>query len=143
LVTLLGLLVVGGFDGGLSFVTDRTGASLGAKLSWLEHTPVKDFLLPGVFLLGVYGIGGLVLIAGLIWRPSPGPLRRLDGALGCHWARVGSIAFGVALVLWIAYEFVVLPDTMILQPILMGIGLAISALPFLSSLRRWYAVPPS
>jgi hypothetical protein len=143
LVALLGLLAVGGFDGGLSFVMDRTGASLGAKLSWLEHTPVRDFLLPGLFLLGVYGIGGLILMAGLIWRPAPGPLHRLDGALGYHWAWVGSVAFGVALVLWIAYELVVLPDTMILQPILMGIGLAISGLPFLSSLRRWYAVPPS
>jgi hypothetical protein len=42
LVALLGLLVVSGFDGGLAFVTDPAGASLGAKLSWLEHTPVSD-----------------------------------------------------------------------------------------------------
>ncbi len=65
LVALLGLLVVTGFDGGLSFVTDPTGASLGAKLSWLDRSPVSDFLLPGLFLLVTYGIGGLALIAGL------------------------------------------------------------------------------
>ena len=32
LVALIGLLAAGGLDGGLSFVLDRTGASLGASL---------------------------------------------------------------------------------------------------------------
>jgi hypothetical protein len=140
LVVLLGLLVVSGFVGGLSFIRDATGASLGAKLTWLEHTPVRDFLLPGMFLLVVYGIGGMMLMAGLIWRPSPGPLRRVDHVLGQHWAWVGSVVFGAVLVLWIVYELFVLPDTMILQPVLITIGLAIAGLPFLPSVRRWYAV---
>ena len=140
LVGLLGLLTAGGFDGGLSFVMDRTGAALGAKLSWLDHTPVSDFLLPGLFLLVVYGIGGLALMAGLIWRVSPGPLHRLDRKLGRHWAWAGSIALGLVLVLWIAYELVVMPETTFLQPLLIVIGLSIAGLPFLPSLRCWFAV---
>jgi hypothetical protein len=141
-VLLLGLLVVGGFDGGLAFVMDRTGASLGAKLSWLARTPVNDFLLPGLFLLGVYGIGGLILIAGLITRGAPGPLRSLDRAWGYHWAWVGSIAFGATLVLWIVYELLVMPEAMFLQPVLIVVGLGISGLPLLPSLRRWFTVEP-
>jgi hypothetical protein len=140
LVTLLGLLVVSGFDGGLAFITDRTGASLGAKLSWLVHTPVKDFFLPGLFLLIAFGIGGLVLMAGAIWHFSPGPLRRLDRALGYHWSWAGSIALGSVLVMWIVYELFVLPETTFLQPVLIAIGLLIAGLPLLPSMRRWYSV---
>jgi hypothetical protein len=139
LVVLLGLLAAGGTEGGLSFVVDPTGASLGAKLSWLEHTPVSDFLLPGLFLLVVYGVGGLVLMAGLIRRSSPGPLHRVDQALGHHWAWAGAIALGMLLVIWIAYELAVIPETTFLQPALIVIGLFIAGLPLLPSLRRWFA----
>lgn len=136
---LLGLLSLGGFVGGLSFVRDRTGADLGAKLSWLQKTPVHDFFLPGLFLLGVYGIGSLLLMAGLAWRWSPGPVPRLDTGLGHHWAWFGAIGQGAALVVWILYEFVVLPNQMLLQPILIGVGLLIVVLALMPSMRRFYA----
>jgi hypothetical protein len=68
----MAFLSIGGFVGGVSFVVDRTGAGLGAELSWLEETPVSDFLLPGLFILAVYAIGTLVLMAGLTWRSRPG-----------------------------------------------------------------------
>jgi hypothetical protein len=138
LVTLIGLLVVTGLFGGWSFITDTTGAGLQAKLSWLERTPVNDFLLPGLFLLGVYGIGGMILIAGLVWRLSPGPLRRLDARTGRHWSWYGAIAFGLVLVLWIAYELVVMPETIWIQPALMAVGFAIAGIPLLPSMRRWF-----
>ena len=139
LVPLLGILSAGGFDGGLSFVTDPTGASLGAKLTWLDRTPVSDFRLPGLFLLVVYGIGALAVIAGLMMKSSPGPLARLDRILGYHWSWAGSIALGAGLVLWIAYELVVMPETTFLQPALIVIGLLIAGIPFLPSMRHWYA----
>lgn len=139
LLVLLGVLSIGGFIGGVSFVTDPTGADLGAKLSWLQKTPVDDFLLPGLFLLGVYGIGSLALMAGLVWRWSPGRVRRLDAMVGHHWSWIGTIGQGAALVIWILYEFVVLPDQMLLQPILIGVGLLMVGLALMPSLRRFYA----
>lgn len=142
LVLLLGLLGVGGLDGGLSFVTDPTGASLGAKLSWLVHTPVSDFLLPGLFLLTVYGVGGLILAAGLITRGSPGPLRVLDRAWGHHWSWVGTIVLGGTLVLWIVYELLALPAATFLQPVLIVVGLLMTGLPLLPSLRQWFTTSP-
>jgi len=139
LLALLAVLSGGGFMGGLSFVSDRSGADLGAKLSWLRKTPVDDFFLPGLFLLGVYGIGSLLLMAGLAWRWSPRPLRRLNAGLGHHWAWIGAIGQGAALVTWILYEFVVLPDQMLLQPILIGVGLLMVVLALMPSMRRFYA----
>jgi len=141
-VALLGFLALGGLVGGVAFVTDPSGASIGARLAWLQETPVSDFLLPGLFLLLVYAIGGVLLIAGLVWRPAPRVLRRLDGALHHHWAWVGSIAMGATLVAWILYEFAIFSDRMVLQPILLCVGLAMVAICAAPSLRRYCAVPP-
>jgi hypothetical protein len=141
-VTLLTFLALGGFVGGIAFVTDPTGASIGAQLAWLEKTPVSDFLLPGLFLLGVYAIGSLILITGLLWRPAPGVLRRVDRAFRHHWAWIGTIAMGATLVVWILYEFTIFSERMVLQPILLGVGVAMVATCAVPSIRRYYAIPP-
>lgn len=141
-VGLLAFLSLGGFVGGLAFVFDPTGRSIGARLTWLDETPVSDFLLPGLFLLVVFAIGSAVLIAGLLWRPAPGALRRIDVVLRHHWAWIGTIAMGATLVAWILYEFTIFQDRMVLQPILLGIGVAMVALCASPSLRRYAAVPP-
>jgi hypothetical protein len=139
LLGVMAFLSIGGFVGGVSFVVDRTGAGLGAKLAWLEETPVSDFLLPGLFILGVYAIGTLVLMAGLTWRFSPGPVRRFDRWLGFHWSWAGTILAGAILIAWIVYEFTIFSETIALQPILIGIGVLMIAIPLLPSMRRYYA----
>lgn len=138
---LMGFLSVGGFFGGISFVLDPTGAGLGAKLSWLEQTPVNDFLLPGLFLLGMYGVGTSVLMAGLLWRLTPAPLRPLERWIGFHWPWAGTMALGAVLIAWILYEFAIFPDRIALQPILIGVGALMVAIPLLPSMRRFYAIP--
>ena len=49
---------------------------------------------------------------------------------------------GATLVAWILYEFTIFQDRMVLQPILLGIGVAMVALCASPSLRRYAAVPP-
>lgn len=141
LVALLGLLATG-LPAGISFMIDPSGAGLGAKLTWLERTPVSDFFLPGLFLAAVYGLGSLLLIVGLVWRFSPGPMHRLDRWLGHHWAWAGTIAMGVVLIAWVAYELLVMPETTGLQYVMIGLGVLLAGLPLLPSVRRWYAVQP-
>ena len=139
-VALLAFLAIGGLGGGVAFVTDPTGATIGARLSWLQETPVSDFLLPGLFLLVVFAIGSVALIAGLLWRPAPGLLGR-SATWHHHWAWVGTIAMGVTLVAWILYELTIFSERMVLQPILFGVGIAMAALCALPSIRRYCAAP--
>ena len=141
-IGLLAFLAIGGFVGGLAFVTDPTGASIGARSTWLEETPVSDFLLPGLFLLVVFGIGSLVLISGLLWRPAPGVLGRIDATLHHHWAWLGTIVMGCTLVAWILFELMIFSERMVLQPILLGVGVAMVAICAVPSIRRSYAIPP-
>jgi hypothetical protein len=134
LVVPMAFLSIGGAYGGLSFLADRTGSGLGADPSWLEGTPVGDFLLPGLFLFGVYGIGAAVLIGGLIWR------RPAWALWSRHWSWLGTIGMGAILIAWIVYELLIFDDRMILQPILITVGLAMIAIPLLPSMRRSYEV---
>jgi hypothetical protein len=140
LLGAMGFLALGGVVGGVAFLTDPTGASLGASPSWLDETPVHDFVLPGLFILGVYAIGTIALITGLLWRPSPGPLADLDRRIGFTWAWLGTILEGSVLVLWIVYEFTLFEERIALQPILLGVGLAMIAIPSLPSMRDHYRV---
>lgn len=54
---LIGLSAVAG---GIGLVMDPTGASLGMSSDWLRGSPFPSFLIPGLFLLGVNGVGTLV-----------------------------------------------------------------------------------
>jgi hypothetical protein len=137
LVGLMLFLSIGGFIGGISFVTDPTGAGIGARLSWLEETPVSDFLLPGLFLLFVFGFGTLLLVIGLVWRSSPWVLRRVDAWIGFHWSWAATILVGLLLVGWILYEFTIFSDRMALQPILLAVGVLMAAIPLLPSMRGY------
>lgn len=64
LVITLGLLQVfialGAVPVGLNFILDPTGASLGFPLDWLADTLFKNYLIPGIFLFSVNGIGSLI-----------------------------------------------------------------------------------
>jgi hypothetical protein len=137
----MAFLSVGGFVGGISFVADRTGAGIGARLSWLEDTPVPDFLLPGVFLLIVFAIGTLLMMVGLAWRFSPHVLRPVDEWIGFRWSWAGTIVIGSVLVLWILYEFTIVPDRIVLQPMLLAVGALMIAMPCLPSMRNYCRTP--
>jgi hypothetical protein len=137
LMLLIGVLSIAGLGGGWSLVADPTGEAMRADLAWLEGTPVGDFLLPGLFLFFVYGVFGVILIAGLWTKRSFGPLKALDRRTGHHWAWWGTIAIGVVLVAWIVYELFVIPDVIWLQPALAAMGLAIIVIAMLPSVRRY------
>jgi hypothetical protein len=134
----MAFLALGGSVGGISLVLDRSGAGLQADPAWLERTPVHDFFLPGLFILGIYGIGTLVAIIGLLTRAAPGRLAVFDRRWGHHWAWILTIAIGGALVAWILYELLIFSDTIWLQPVLLGVGGVMVLAPLSRSMVAWY-----
>ncbi len=50
---------VGAVAGGLALVLDPSGATLGVPLELLEETPFATYLVPGIVLVAVNGLGSL------------------------------------------------------------------------------------
>lgn len=59
---------IGAFYGGLKFITDPSGASIGMPLSLLEHSPFTNFLIPGIVLLVANGLLSFVAIGLIIGK---------------------------------------------------------------------------
>jgi len=51
---------IGAAPAGMSMITDPSGSGLGMPLEILVNSPFPDFLVPGIFLLLVNGIGSLI-----------------------------------------------------------------------------------
>jgi hypothetical protein len=127
LITDLILLGAGGVYGGIFFVLDPSGASVGVPLSLLQGLPLPDFLLPGLFLPGVMGLAPLGLVVA-VWRRRP----RTWPAL---------MALGAVLLLWLAGEFVLWGYLALIQTITSVVGVGLIVFSLLPSTRRWLRAP--
>jgi hypothetical protein len=87
-------LALGALGGGGLLVAAPDGHLLGLPLALLGGTPFGSFLVPGLLLFAVLGVGPAVA-AGLTLTARPG-------------AALATVAVGVALVVWIATEMVFL-----------------------------------
>lgn len=63
LASMLGILQLfiglGAVGGGLGLVLEPSGANLGMPLEMLNHSPFSDFLIPGIVLIIVNGLGSI------------------------------------------------------------------------------------
>jgi hypothetical protein len=136
-VLIGGLVLQGlsGIGGGLGLVLDPSGESVGIPLEWLSGSPFPDYLIPGVFLFTVLGIGPLLVAHG-VWRRHPG-----------SWA--ASVMVGVVLLLWIGIEIGVVgyqadPPLQLIYALLAFVILGAAALPGVRRhlRRRWNGPGP-
>jgi hypothetical protein len=95
---------------GLMFLADPTGKAIGVPQGWIEATVFGSYLIPGLYLLLVNGLGMLLLAVLTVLRHPVAPW--LTGVLG------------IGLMIWIAVQVLVMPETMILQPLFFAVGLA-------------------
>lgn len=96
--------------GGLELATWRSGASWLPPPSVLEHTPFRDFFVPGVLLFCFVGLTNL-LAALLESRRS-------------RWGEAAAMVAGVAIVAWIVSEMALLGTATFLEVAYLVIGAA-------------------
>jgi hypothetical protein len=105
---------------GLAMIADPEGAPIGMPQSWIDPTPFGSYLVPGVFLFAMNGLGQLVAAVMVAVRHPLAPW--LTGALG------------IGLMVWIGVQVVLMPFHP-LQPTLLAVG-AIEGILALFWLRR-------
>jgi hypothetical protein len=88
------LLSIGALGGGLVLILAPRGEIMPLPLSALAGSPFDTYLVPGMILFGVLGLGPLVA-AYLAW-------------LRHSLARVAALAVGAALLIWVAVEIAII-----------------------------------
>lgn len=117
-IGLLVLLGLGAIGGAAFLVADPDGSSMQWDLSMLAGSPFVDFLVPGLILGGLFGVGSFI-VAGL-------------GIARLRIAPFLAFAIGCAQMIWIVVELALIGEFSFLHPTCFAIGLAIAA-----SSARW------
>lgn len=140
---IVGLLVFTGLGAlmpGWAMVTDPSGQSLGMSVEWLRNPLFPDFLVPGLFLAAVIGIGGLIvaMLFLLQWDWAWG--QKLNPFRAMHWTWTLTLLQGLVITLWIVIQYFSMDRASYLQATFLAIGLAIILLLFEPRLHRYFSV---
>jgi hypothetical protein len=122
---------------GLMLVLDPTGGRMQMPLAMLQGAPFPNYLIPGLILCIVLGLGAFLVLACLLALPDWGWAQRVNPFKGQHWTWSASAAFGLALMIWITVQVLMVGLGAWLQPFYFGIGLAILLLTVLSPVRGY------
>ena len=107
--TLQAVTAIGAIPAGIGYLTDTSGQGMGTSTEILANSPLKSFLLPGLFLLiinGLANLGGSVL-----------------SFIRNRYAGHTGLVLGILLSLWIIIQVAWISMTSFLQPLFLVIGL--------------------
>jgi energy-converting hydrogenase Eha subunit B len=124
------LLGLGALAGGITLVTAPDGSAMGFSLDLLAGSPFPDYLVPGLVLGGLFGVGSFVT-AWLGWRRHP-------------VAPFLAFAIGCGQMIWIVVQLAIIgtENLSFLHPamFLVGLVIAVAAVPWgWPTFRQWRA----
>lgn len=99
-LSFLGVTALGGGIEMLAFY--RGNEYLPADM--LERIPFDTFIVPGLILGGIFGLGSLFVAWGMWRRPDIGWLRWLERLTDRHWAWAGAVLTGFGFTMWMVIE---------------------------------------
>lgn len=106
---ILTLVALGAIPAGLALILKPDGSVLHMPTDILQGSPFNDFLIPGIFLLCVNGLGSLV------------------GAVLCfihsRYSAISGLILGIGLVVWIVVQLLTTGLISWMQPAYFTIGL--------------------
>ena len=101
-------VALGAIPAGLMFLLDTSGAMMGTSQAMLAHSPFSSFLIPGLFLLVVNGLGNA---AGAVLSFKRKSLAAMAG-----------LFLGIVLCLWIVIQVYMIGFISFLQPLMFAVG---------------------
>ena len=115
LVAIAGLILlgVGAVAGGLALVAAPDGSVMHFDPEILAGSPFADFLVPGLILGGLFGVGSFAVAVAGFRRARPAPF--------C------AFAIGCGQMIWIVVELAIIRELSFLHPTMFVLGLVIAA----------------
>jgi hypothetical protein len=126
-----------GLISGALLIADPTGGGLGFDSNIVEKVPLHSFLLVGLFLFFIYGMGSLVLAYGALTR-NESVFRKVSEVSGYHWSWTGGMLLTLVLVIWLAVEGSLIGLDWPATYFTVVIGVGIFVMLILPSTRRYY-----
>jgi hypothetical protein len=111
-LVFLGLLAIGAIGGAAFMLAKPDGSLMQFSPEMLAGSPFPDFLVPGLILGGVFGIGSCVVIA--------------LGLRGALMAPFLAFAIGFGQMAWIVVELAIIGEFSFLHPTMFAVGLVIA-----------------
>ena len=107
----------GAIAGGLQLIIVPDGSCMGMNPDILIHSPFPNFLIPGIILVTIIGLGNLFGF----WLS----LRRIK------FAGIGGVVLGIGLIIWILVQIFFIGWGSWYQPLYLILGIVESILGFL------------
>jgi len=151
-VTIAVLLFLGvtALGGGIEKLANAHGGTY-LPAEWLDEIPLVDsYVVPGLALGIVFGIGSLLTAVGMLRRLSCQWLGAVERVTGRHWSWAATV--GVGFVCWLTVELILLggPESFdtagdritayVMYAVFGSIALALSLLPRAGSVRDHLAL---
>lgn len=133
---LLVFLGVSGLFGGTGLVFGIWGLQLIPREP-LDRIPFIDsWLVPGLVLLVVFGLGSLTAAYGIRRKPAWSWLEVVRRLTGQHWSWAATVLLGLGQIAWLLIEWIYIG----MSPLLViygAVGAALVTLPLLGAVRRY------
>jgi len=104
LIFVLIFLSAGGFSGAIPMLSDPSSGGYLQFEELLPILPVSNFILPGLFLLSFMGFFPLLLVYGLVAKPTWPWVDKVFRWSKHHWAWTGCIILVAGTAIWLGYE---------------------------------------
>lgn len=140
LIFLLGFLSLGAFYGGIVLIISPDGSIFDMPLELLANSPFKNYRIPGIILLVTFGIFPAYTIYGLIRKPDNKIFNHLNLLYDYHFAWTFAVYIGIAQIIWINIQTLLLNAVDIIHTIYAGLGVLIVCIALLPQTRKHYKV---
>lgn len=123
--------------GGTMLILKPDGSLLGMQTDWLNQSPFKNYLIPGLILFTLNGILPMFTVIGLLLKPKWDFANLFNIYPNRYWAWTYSLYVGIITITWIIMQQM-MTNYFWIQPVVIFIGLLIIICTMLPSVMKEY-----
>ncbi len=138
LIFLLGFLSLSAIVGGVMLILSPQGSGIEMPIELLDNSPFKNFLVPGIILLVIFGLIPIYIIYALIKRPENRFMQKLNLLYDHHFAWTFAVYTGFGQIIWINVQTLIMNSVVIIHTFYSSLGILIVCIALLPEIRGKY-----